>query len=234
MRISLTRKIMTKMKSEDKKNPPVGGQALSEFLKEKRQDKNLSLEKLSDITKIQMFNLEALENGQFEKLPPSVYRTGIFKRLAKILDIDEKEITEMYNNETQVIETSAGYNNIVKPKKENFKFVLTPKKLIVTFSIILLASLFIYLWYQFDFLVGPPNLAINLKEDLITKEGIISLKGKTDNRVDLTINGEDIYVSPGGDFSKDILLASGINIIEVKVINNFGKTTKIIRQVFRQ
>ena len=220
--------------TDDKKSPPVDGQNLSEFLKEKRQNKNLSLEKLSDITKIQIFNLEALENGQFEKLPPSVYRTGIFKRLAKILDIDEKEIMEMYDNETQVVETSADYNNIVKPKKENFRFVLTPRKSIAIFSAVLLVSLFVYLWYQFDFLVGPPNLVINLKEDLITQEGTITLKGKTDNRVDLTVNGENIYVSPSGDFSKDILLASGINIIEVKVINNFGKTTKIIRQVYKE
>ncbi len=73
-----------------------------------------------------------------------------------------------------------------------------------------------------------------MKEDLITKEEIITLKGKTDSRVDLTINGENIYVSPDGDFSKNVLLASGINIIEVKVINNFGKTTKIIRQIFKQ
>ncbi|MBU2082268.1 helix-turn-helix domain-containing protein [Patescibacteria group bacterium] len=220
--------------TENKKNQPAGGQTLSGFLKEKRQSKNLSLEKLSDITKIQMFSLEALENGQFEKLPPSVYRMGIFKRLAKILDIDEKEIMEMYNNETQVVETSADYNNIAKPKKENFRFVLTPKKSIAIFSAILLVSLFAYLWYQFDFLVGPPNLAINLKEDLITQEGTITLKGKTDSRVDLTINGENIYVSPNGDFSKDVSLADGINVIEVKVINSFGKTTKIIRQIFRQ
>lgn len=207
---------------------------LSGFLKEKRQGKNLSLEKLSDLTKIQIFSLEALENGQFEKLPPSVYRAGIFKRLAKYLDVDEKEITEMYNNETQTVETSVDYNNVVKSKKENFRFVLTPGKLITTFSAILLVSLFAYLWYQFDFLVGPPNLAINLKEDLITNEEMFTLRGKTDSRVDLTVNGESIYVSSIGDFSKDILLAGGINVIEVKVINSFGKTTKIIKQIFRQ
>jgi len=222
------------MKSEDKKNPPVGGQTLSGFLKERRQDKNLSLEKLSDITKIQLFNLEALENGQFEKLPPLVYRTGIFKRLAKFLDVDEKEITEMYDNETQVVKMSAEHNDVMKPKKETFKFILTPRKLIVTFSAILLVSLFAYLWYQFDFLVGPPNLAINLKEDLVTKESQFILRGKTDNRVDLTVNGENIYVSPDGNFSKDVLLANGINVIEVKVVNGFGETTQVIRQIFKE
>jgi len=207
---------------------------LSEFLKEKRQSKNLSLEKLSDLTKIQIFSLEALENGQFEKLPPSVYRSGIFKRLAKYLGVDEKEIAEMYNNETRVIEASVDYKNIAEPKKENFRFVLTPRKFIIALSMVLSVSLFAYLWYQFDFLIGPPNLAINLKEDLITKDETFALIGKTDSRVDLTVNGENVYVSPDGNFSKDVLLASGINSIEVKVINSFGKTTQIIKQIFRQ
>ena len=222
------------MKSEDKKNPPISGHALSAFLKEKRQSKNLSLEKLSDITKIQLFNLEALENGQFEKLPAAVYRGGIFKRLAKFLDIDEKEIAGMYDNEMQIVKASAGHNNVVEFKEDNFKFVLTPKKLIIACGGVLLISLVAYLWYQFNFLVGPPNLAINLKEDLITNEESFALKGKTDSRVDLTVNGENVYVTPDGDFLKNILLAGGINIIEVEVTNNFGKTTKLIRQIFRE
>ena len=62
---------------------------IAEFLKEKRQDKNFSLEKLSELTKIQIYHLEALESGQFEKLPPSVYRDGIFKRLSKFLDVNK-------------------------------------------------------------------------------------------------------------------------------------------------
>ena len=225
---------MTKMKSEDKKNSPIDRQSLAEFLKEKRQSKNLSLEKLSDITKIQLFNLDALENGQFEKLPPLVYREGIFKRLAKFLEIDEKEIMEMYDNETRIVKSSADYNRVSETNKNNFKFVLTPKKLIIAFSAILFISLVAYLWYQFDFLIGPPNLVINLKEDLITKENQFLLNGKTDNRVDLTINGESIYVSPDGDFSKDVSLTGGINIIEVQVTNSFGKTTKLIRQILKE
>ena len=99
---------------------------------------------------------------------------------------------------------------------------------------LLLASLSVYLWYQFNFLIGPPNLAIEPKENIITKEQSIFINGKTDTGVDLTINGENMYVASNGSFSKEIQLAVGINIIELKVVNNFGKTNKIIRQIFRE
>ncbi len=221
------------MKSENKKNPPVGGQTLSEFLKEKRQNKNLSLDRLSDLTKIQIYHLEALEAGQFEKLPPSIYRAGIFNRLAKFLDVDKNEIIRMYEQEVQPVEISSYDKNIVKPKKGSY-FILTQKKLAVFLGVLLLILLFTYLCYQFKFLVGPPNLVVDPKEDMIIQQELLTIIGKTDCGVDLTINGENVYVSSDGNFSKEVQLTSGINIIEVKAVNNFGKSTKIVRQIFRQ
>ena len=214
------------MKSENKKN-------LAEFLKEKRKNKNLNLDKLSDLTKIQIYHLEALEAGQFEKLPPSIYRAGIFKRLAKFLDVDKNEIIQMYQQEIQPVGISSYNENIIKPKKNSY-FVLTQKKIVIFLGILLLILLSAYLCYQFKFLVGPPNLAVDPKEDMIIQQESLTIRGKTDSGVDLTINGENVYVASDGNFSKEVQLANGINIVEVKVVNNFGKSTKIVRQIFRQ
>lgn len=205
---------------------------LAELLKEKRQAKNLSLEKLSDLTKIQVYHLKALEEGKFNELPPLVYSTGIFKRLAKYLDIDKDEIVEMYKNEVQPAELFDIKKTV--PLKNNFYFILTPKKLSLFFGSLLLAFLVTYLWYQFKFLTGPPTLVIDPKGDIITREEILPLKGKTDTGVDLKINGEIVYVSSDGDFSKDVQLAAGINMVEVMATNQFGKTSKLVRQVFRE
>lgn len=206
---------------------------IAEFLKNKRQEKNLSLEKLSELTKIQVYHLEALEAGQFEKLPPSIYRAGIFKRIAKFLDVSDGEILKMYKNENQSVVESSYANEAISPK-ENHYFILTPKKLTIFVGSLFLIILFTYLWYQLNFLIGPPNLVIDPKNDLITKEEFISIRGKTDNGIDLTINGENVYVSQDGNFSKEIQLAAGLNIIEVKAVNNFGKITKLVRQVLRE
>ncbi len=215
------------MKSENKKN-------LAEFLKEKRQGKNLSLDKLSDLTKIQVYHLEALEAGQFEKLPPLVYRAGIFKRLAKFLDVDKSEIIRMYKQEVPAVETSSYNGNITGKSKQNSYFVLTQRKLAIFFGALFLILLSAYLSYQFKFLVGPPNLAVDPKEDMVIRQESLRVRGQTDRGVYLTINGENVYVASDGSFNKEVQLTSGLNVIEVKAANNFGKSTKIVRQIFRE
>lgn len=207
----------------------------ADFIKEKRMNKNISLEKLSELTKIQVYHLEALELGQFEKLPPLVYRSGIFKRLAKFLVIDESEIMEAYKKERGQLDSNISLNNhksfIVREKSY---FILTPNKLIFFLGATLLLLFSSYLWYQFNFLVGPPNLAIEPKEDIVTKNETILINGKTDNGVDLTINGENVYVASDGIFKKEIKLAGGVNVIEIAAVNSFGKTNKIIRQILKE
>lgn len=224
------------MSSENRKD-------LSEFLKEKRQSKNFSLEKLSELTKIPLYYLEAIEAGQFEKLPPSIYREGIFRRLSKFLDINKDEIMEAYKSEfksssnTFPISIYPNYSfrieNSPAVKRESH-FVLTQNKLMIFAGALFLALLSGYLWYQFNFLIGPPNLIVKPSEDTITKEESILISGKTDNGIDLTINGENTYVDSNGSFEKSVKLAAGLNAIEIQAINNFGKVSKIIRQVFKE
>lgn len=202
----------------------------SEFLRELRQNKNFSLEKLSELTKIQLYHLEALETGQFEKLPPSIYREGILKRLSKFLDADEGEIMEAYRNKfrapASIMSAAPAYPN------SSF-FILTRSKLAIFAGALFIALLSGYLWYQFNFLVGPPNLVIKPSEDATTKDESILINGKTDNGIDLTINGENTYVDSNGSFEKNVKLAAGLNIIEIRAVNNFGKVSKIIRQIFK-
>lgn len=224
-------------------NPNKNKKDLSEFLKELRQGKNFSLEKLSEITKIQIYHLKALEAGQFEKLPPSVYRDGIFKRLSKFLDTNEGEIMEAYKEELKspiktalldsVYSNFPLTDNLSMVKRKSY-FILTPSKLMVFAGALLLIILSGYLWYQFNFLIGPPNLAVMPSEDAITKEEAILVSGKTDSGIDLTVNGENTYVDSNGNFEKSVKLAAGVNVIEIKAVNSFDKVTKIIRQIFRE
>lgn len=217
------------MKEKNKNN-------FSDFFKEKRQSKNISLEKLSEMTKIPLYHLEAIETGRFEKLPPSIYRSGIFKRISKFLEIDESKIIEAYESETDSSSDSGfpiQFSKALTNKKKSY-FIITPSKLAAFSGGLLLALLSGYLWYQFNFLVGQPNLAVDPGKDLVTSDGSILINGKTDGGVDLTVNSERVYVAPNGNFQKNVQLTTGLNTIEVKAVNNLGKTTKIVRQVFRQ
>lgn len=225
-------------------NPNKNKKNLSEFLRELRQSKNFSLEKLSELTKIQIYHLKALEAGQFEKLPPSVYRDGIFKRLSKFLDANDGEIMEAYKEEfkspIKTASPDSAYSNFpfktdnLSISERKSYFILTPSKLMVFAGGLLLVVLSSYLWYQFNFLIGPPNLAVMPSEDAITKDEAILVSGKTDGGIDLTINGENTYVDSNGNFEKSVKLAAGLNVIEIQAVNNFGKVSKTIRQIFRE
>ena len=65
---------------------------LGQALKEKREDQGLSLEKISDWTKINVSTLQAIEEAQVDRLPVYAYLRGFILSYAKALGMDEKEI----------------------------------------------------------------------------------------------------------------------------------------------
>lgn len=66
--------------------------SLGQALKEKREDQGLSLEKISDWTKINVSTLQAIEEAQVDRLPVYAYLRGFILAYSKALGMDEKEI----------------------------------------------------------------------------------------------------------------------------------------------
>ena len=65
---------------------------LGQMLKEKREDQGLSLQKISEWTKISVHTLQAIENAQVDQLPIYTYLRGFIIAYAKALEMDEKEV----------------------------------------------------------------------------------------------------------------------------------------------
>jgi len=67
-----------------------------EFLKEIREYKNLTIERLADLTKISKNYLRSIEDENFEILPATVYVRGFIFQYAKILKISQDLATNSY------------------------------------------------------------------------------------------------------------------------------------------
>ena len=67
-------------------------QSLGQALKERREDQGLSLEKVSEWTKISVDTLKAVEEAQVDRFPVYTYLRGFILAYAKAVGIDEKEI----------------------------------------------------------------------------------------------------------------------------------------------
>ncbi len=72
---------------------------LGQFLKEARERKQLSLEDLQRITKIQKRYLNAIEEGRFETLPGLFYARAFVKTYAETVDLDPEQLFEEFKNE---------------------------------------------------------------------------------------------------------------------------------------
>jgi cytoskeleton protein RodZ len=80
---------MENMDQEQKVNTQT---SLGEFLKSKRVEKNFSLEKLSQKTKISINILKSLELNDFKNLPSPAYIKGFVTSYAKVLSIPQAEV----------------------------------------------------------------------------------------------------------------------------------------------
>ncbi len=67
-----------------------------EKLRDAREEKGFSIEKIEEETKIRKLYLEALEKEAFTILPARVYAIGFVKRYAQFLDMDVEELTREF------------------------------------------------------------------------------------------------------------------------------------------
>jgi cytoskeletal protein RodZ len=65
-----------------------------------RQNRGISLEQIAETTKIGVRSLDAIERGDFQKLPGGIYSTSYIRQYARAIDYDEIALLEFYHRET--------------------------------------------------------------------------------------------------------------------------------------
>jgi cytoskeletal protein RodZ len=66
-----------------------------------RRNRGISLEQIAEKTKISVRLLEAIEHGEFCKLPGGIYNTSYIRQYARAIDYDESAILAVYHRETR-------------------------------------------------------------------------------------------------------------------------------------
>jgi cytoskeletal protein RodZ len=61
-----------------------------------RRNRGISLAQIAESTKISVRSLEAIERGDFRKLPGGIYNTSYIRQYAKAIDYDESAILDVY------------------------------------------------------------------------------------------------------------------------------------------
>lgn len=72
---------------------------LGNTLREERERQNLSIDDIEQGTSIRALYIEAIENGEYDKLPGEVYTRGFIKNYAKFLGLDGDEFAKQFTAE---------------------------------------------------------------------------------------------------------------------------------------
>ena len=101
---------------------PVKVSGLGALLRNERENRGLSHEQLSQITRLRKHFLEALENEEWQNLPPSVFVKGFIRSYAKALGLDEVKLLDLYKS--GVPDDVAPPTPIMEPKKPRRRIAL--------------------------------------------------------------------------------------------------------------
>lgn len=204
---------------------------ISQKFTEGRYIKNVSLEQASKDTKIRSEFLEAIERGDYNKLPSTAYAYGFIRNYAKYLGFDEKESLALFKRE---FDAEKAYDVLPKglTRKDEFsiKKIRVGRNIIVGFLALVLILAFIF--FQYRSAIFNPPLDLNYPQELSTVNGqSLKVLGSTDPNSTVYVQDKIVSTDSHGNFSKDITLFPGRTTITVKAINRFGRVTMLERHI---
>ena len=89
-----------------------------------RHNRGLSLEQISQSTKISKRSLQAIEEGEFKKLPGGIYNTSYIRQYARAIEFDEIELLAYYNSTIEVAPDTQLINAEKKMNLRDFRFLM--------------------------------------------------------------------------------------------------------------
>lgn len=203
---------------------------LKDLLQEAVRGKALNSQRLQQLTGIPESYIQALLDGQTEKLPAAPYVRGYLTKIGQLLELDANRLWQLYQ-EKGTPKTS-GINDRLPTNRFTIKSL---NKTVVLVSILII-GMAIYGIVGASRLLAKPNLVIYspANEQTLSASSTILVSGKINARDIIKINGEGVVVDDNGNFAKEYSLQNGFNAFEFSVKRLLGKETKTVRQVIYQ
>jgi len=202
---------------------------VGEKLYEERVRKGYSLEEVSKATKIKSSFLQAIEKGEYKKIPSGTYAHGFVRNYARFLGLPEYETLALFKreySEEKLIKVLP--EGLARDDDFSFsKFKITQTLKIISLIFVLLL---IYIIFQYRAAIFDPSLSVfSPKENSTISSQTITVIGKTDPNTTVFVNSEPAALDKDGSFKKTIVVFPGRAKITVKSVNSFNRTTTLER-----
>ena len=205
---------------------------IGDILSSKRQKKNLSLEKISNVTKISVQNLSHIESGNLNLIVSEFYQKSFIRSYAKALRISDKQIMDLFEKSLNKVsfhgETNDSNETTLKSRIPLIKDKIPTMPLLifafVGLSVFYLISFIMNMDFNKKLAAVDPKpemqlLEIDQSNNLIDE--IENLKSKQQSHLKQTnINLDDIYNLKNTDSILKQIIAKEDVWVEIKDNNN--------------
>ena len=210
---------------------------LGDALRERREQKGVTMQQAAEETRIREKFLQAIESGDYQSLPGAVYTKGFLRNYAQYLGLDAEEMQALYTGErggTDPARTFSPMRPLVKRS-----FIFTPTVLIPVLVLGGVLLFIAYFYYQFtSFAVAPHVDITDPSGDAVSSTAEYLVKGKTnpDGRITVSVSPGldalgDVKPASDGTFSVNVPLKPGPNHVEVRVLDAAGKLATATRTI---
>ena len=118
---------------------------LGEILRRAREAKGLSLAQVEEVTRIRSAYLQALEEEDYQRLPPPVYVKGFLKNYALFLDLNPQQVLALYH-EPEAAKLAIPGPTILDEPLEPF----SPQRLWPVVAVLLVIGLAVAGWWGYQ------------------------------------------------------------------------------------
>lgn len=77
-------------------------ESLGNYLRSRREERRMSAEELSRVTRLPILSVHRIENDQFDELPGEVFVRGFLKSYARAVDLAEDDVLARYTASRRV------------------------------------------------------------------------------------------------------------------------------------
>lgn len=201
-------------------------ETLGEYLLEVRTQLKLSPQEVAARTSVAPKFLQLLERGDFARLPADVYVYGFLRELAELYGVDGSTLVSQYKKERAIMgqleQRKAGER---RHGGQLERLVITPKVLTVSLAILFVVATVGYLVWQVVSIDRTPNLSVDEPKDRqIVRGAAVTVAGKTDPGIAVTINDQPVFVDGEGRFKTQVSVGAGPKELVFVAKNKFDKS----------
>lgn len=147
---------------------------LGKRLEEARKQKNLTLDELQAITKIQKRYLQAIEAGNFDVMPGQFYARAFIKQYAEAVGLDSEQLFDEFSSEVPKTETETVSTGLSRTQKKQTSVSHTSSLLISLLPklllILLVISVVVFIWLFLQKNDGANNADGETKEPVVESQ----------------------------------------------------------------